>query len=129
MKTPFRVIVAGGRHYQDYALTVQALDHYLQEKLKTHAVIVVSGGASGADALGERYAKERGLACERFPAEWDKYGKSAGYRRNTQMAEVADVLVAFWDGASRGTGHMIDIARDRGLPTRVVRYDQYEGGN
>lgn len=128
MKTPFRVIVAGGRHYEDYGTTREVLDYYLHEKLKTHAVIVISGGARGADALGERYAEERGLACERFPADWDAYGKSAGYRRNVQMAEVADVLVAFWNGSSRGTKHMIDIAGERGLPTRVVRYDQYQGG-
>ena len=122
MKPPFRVIVAGGRHYEDYATAKQVLDYYLHKKVLTHEVIIVSGGASGADALGDRYAREHGLGCERFPADWDAYGKSAGYRRNVQMAEVADVLVAFWDGSSRGTKHMIDIAGERGLPARVVRY-------
>ena len=58
-----------------------------------------------------------------YPAQWDKYGKRAGYRRNEQMAEVADGLIAFWDGQSKGTKHMIDIMTEKNLPTKVVRYD------
>ena len=59
-----------------------------------------------------------------FPADWDKHGKSAGYKRNLEMAENADALIAFWDGESRGTKHMIDIAKEKNLLTRIIRYDE-----
>lgn len=117
---PFRVIVAGGRTFQNYELLKSSLDHLLRNRLP--AVTIVSGTASGADTLGERWAQERGLSVARYPADWNRYGKSAGYRRNEQMAQNADALVAFWDGESRGTMHMINIARQRGLLVRVVKY-------
>ena len=59
------------------------------------------------------------IPCEKYPADWDKYGKSAGYRRNEQMADNADSLIALWDGRSRGTKHMIDIAHRKGLKVYV----------
>lgn len=83
-------------------------------------VEIVSGAARGADALGERYAAERGLAVKQFPADWDRYGRSAGYRRNAEMAEYADAAVVFWDGKSKGSKHMINLAKEKGLPVRVV---------
>ena len=60
---------------------------------------------------------------EIYPAQWKKFGKRAGYRRNEQMAEVADALIAFWDGSSRGTKHMIDIMNEKNLLVRVVEYE------
>lgn len=57
-----------------------------------------------------------------MPADWDLYGKSAGFKRNVQMAEYADALVAFWDGASSGTKHMIETAQKMGLDVRVKKY-------
>lgn len=72
---------------------------------------VISGGALGADKLGENWAKTNSIPCEIYPADWDKHGKSAGYKRNQEMAEKAEALIAIWDGESRGTKHMIDIAR------------------
>jgi len=91
--------------------------------LKNHPkCTIVSGTAGGADRLGERYAKDHNLECIRMPANWDLHGKSAGYRRNEQMACIADACVCFWDGKSRGTTHMIDLAKKKGLHVRVVRY-------
>lgn len=80
---------------------------------------VVSGCARGADTLGERWAHDNNIPVRRFPADWDTHGSRAGYLRNIQMAEYADALVAVWDGRSKGTGHMIDIARKRGLHIHV----------
>jgi hypothetical protein len=80
---------------------------------------VISGCARGADSLGERWAEDRGVPIIRFPAEWDKYGKSAGYRRNAEMAEVGEALIAIWDGKSRGTEMMINLARQKGLAVFV----------
>lgn len=118
----YKVIIAGGRYFSDYALLQEKCDYYLSNKLKTHNVIIVSGHASGADSLGERYAQDHGLACDIHPADWDKHGKAAGPIRNAEMAEVADALIAFWDGQSRGTANMISLAKSKGLSVDVVRY-------
>ena len=95
------------------------MDFYLQNQSE---VEIVSGGARGADSLGEQYARERGFKLSVFRAEWNKYGKSAGYRRNEQMALYADAVVVFWDGVSKGSKHMIDIAMRQGIKVRVVRF-------
>ena len=117
----FRLIVAGGRDFHDYQYLRSSLDYLLQNI--TDEIQIVCGMARGADRLGERYAKERGFSVAYFPADWDRYGRSAGIRRNVQMAENADALVAFWDGASRGTRHMIKTAKDHGLPVRIKKYE------
>ncbi len=122
-KQIFKVIVAGGREFNDYGLLCQACDRMLSQKHQTHDIVIISGTARGADTLGERYAQERGYAVERFPADWEHAGKSAGFIRNRQMADVADALIAFWDGNSRGTQNMIDLARLKPLPFRVVRFN------
>ena len=118
---PIRLIVAGGREFTDYART----EAYLKTALrKRHAseVTVVCGLARGADTMGLQFAREYGIAVEEFPADWAKYGKSAGYKRNAQMAYDATHLVAFWDGKSKGTKHMIDIATAEGLYVKVIKY-------
>ena len=97
------------------------MDEFLKQANRKD-IEIVSGTAMGADRLGERYAKENGYKLKRFPAEWDKYGKSAGYRRNAEMAKYADACVVFWDGVSRGTKHMIDLANREGLVLKIVRF-------
>jgi len=119
----YRVIVAGSRHFNNYKMLCERLDRILSEKLKTHNVIIVSGMARGADNMGERYARERKLLVHRYPAEWDKYGKSAGHKRNRQMAENADACVAFWANGSRGTASMIKIATELALDLRTIKID------
>lgn len=116
----YRVIVAGSRSVCDERLIFRKLDKLLSNKLGKEDIQIVSGAARGVDQTGEKYAASRGLDCIRFPADWEKYGKRAGYLRNEQMAENADALVAFWDGQSRGTKHMIEIAKTRGLAVRIV---------
>ena len=130
MRPTYSVIIAGGRTFNDYDLLAQSCDHYLSDKFDTHNIEIVSGTANGADKLGELYSAEIELAeitknsLKRFPANWDKYGNSAGYKRNKQMAKHADALIAFWDGASRGTMHMINIMNDLDKPVRVVKYKE-----
>lgn len=119
----FKVVIAGSRGFSNYKLLKEQCNKYLREKRRTCNIIIVSGHARGADTLGERYAQDEGFALEVYPAQWKKLGKQAGYRRNEQMAEVADALIAFWDGESKGTKHMIDIMNNKGLPTKVVNYD------
>lgn len=116
----FRVIIAGGRSFSDYERLKRVMGHLLSKT--TEEIAIVCGMARGADSLGEQYAKEKGYEVMRFPADWKGLGKSAGYKRNEQMAQNADALVAFWDGQSRGTKHMIDLACKYGLKVRVVKY-------
>ena len=122
----YRVIIAGCRDFDDYALLKERCNDYLCEKMETHNVIIVSGHASGADALGERFAEEHGLQCEIHPADWGKYGRSAGPIRNAEMAEVSDALIAFWDGLNPGTRSMIELARKKGLQVSVVYFTDKE---
>ena len=111
----FRVIIAGSRDFSDYDALKSYADAKLSNISRRDSIEVVSGCARGADTLGERYAEERGYGIKKFPADWNRYGKSAGYLRNVEMAEYADALIAFWDGKSKGTEHMIRIAKNRGL--------------
>ena len=120
-----RIIVAGSRAFNDYDILETTLLDYLKEN--NDNVTIISGAARGADQLGERFARQHGYNLKCFPAQWDVYGRSAGPIRNKDMAEYAaeecGVLFAFWDGKSRGTKSMIDLAKKYGLEVHVVRYD------
>jgi len=118
----FKIVVAGGREFSDYELLKAKMDSLIKAKSLTHEVIIISGTAKGADMLGERYADDHKLNIMKFPAQWELHGKSAGYKRNVQMSTVADAVVVFWDGKSKGSKHMVDISKAAGLPLRVVRY-------
>lgn len=83
--------------------------------------VVISGCAAGVDLLGEQWAKENGIPIEKFPAEWNKFGKSAGPIRNGQMANAAEALIAVWDGSSSGTKNMIEQATKKGLKVSVFQ--------
>lgn len=119
--TKYKVIIAGCRDFADYELLKEECDFYLQNQ-KPEDIVIVSGHASGADALGEHYALERDLQLETYTADWKAHGRAAGPIRNAQMASVAHALIAFWDGKSRETKNMIDTATKRGLQVAVVRY-------
>ena len=123
MTNDYRVIIAGCRNFYNYVTLKDRCEYYLQNKMQTHNVIIVSGHASGADSLGEKFAADHNLQCELHPADWERHGKAAGPIRNAEMAEVADALIAFWDGQSRGTKSMIDLAKRKGLQGAGVRYD------
>lgn len=116
-----KLIIAGGRDFTDVNRIIRALKKVIIKHGKNN-IEVVSGGARGADKAGEVAARKLGLKVKQFPAKWEKYGKSAGYRRNEEMADYATHVVAFWDGKSRGTKHMIDIAKKRGMPLYVGKY-------
>lgn len=116
-----RIIIAGMRTFTDYNRVKRAMFRFAP----LHDVEIISGTAEGADKLGERFAAEYGLPLKRFPANWDKFGKAAGPIRNAQMAQYAaeeeGILVAFWDGQSKGTKSMINEAGKRGLHVIIER--------
>jgi len=113
-----KVIIAGSRTITNYTLIAQAI------KLSNFQISeIVSGTARGVDRLGERYAKEHKIPIKQFPADWDKWGKQAGYIRNQAMARYADALIAIWDGSSKGTKHMVKEMRLSSKPIFLVVYD------
>ena len=116
----FRVIIAGGRDFDNYPELAKVMDQLLVNV--TDEIVIVCGMAKGADRLGEQYGKERGYSIRYFPADWDGQGWRAGFLRNEEMAKNADALVAFWDGQSHGTKHMIETAQKYKLDIRVKRY-------
>ena len=119
-KPEFRVIIAGTRDFSDYQLLRDKCDAILSSKRQDSNIIIISGTARGADRLGERYARERGFQLRQFPADWMNDEKKAGPIRNAKMADNADALIAFWDGQSRGTKNMIEIAKRKGLVLRTI---------
>ena len=123
-KEDFKVIIAGTRDFADYELLKEKCDAILSSKKMDYNIVIVSGTARGADRLGERYARERGYRIDRYPADWDRDGSSAGPIRNALMADNAHALIAFWDGRSRGTMNMIDTAKAKGLMVRIVNYQR-----
>jgi predicted Rossmann fold nucleotide-binding protein DprA/Smf involved in DNA uptake len=114
-----RTIIAGSRGLGNLAL-FQALDRC---PWTSEITTVISGAARGIDESGELWARHKGKALERYPADWNS-GRAAGYRRNLKMAGKAEALLAVWDGRSSGTKHMIDIATAKGL--RVFVYTPSE---
>jgi hypothetical protein len=115
------VIIAGGRDFTDRDLLFTKMDQLLIS-YAWKDITIVSGCARGADSLAIEYAMSRKTELVYCPADWDTHGKRAGYIRNSHMATLATHLVAFHDGKSRGTQMMIEIAREVGLATRVIRY-------
>lgn len=115
----FRVIIAGSRTFENYRMAKETLDKVFSKHWPT---AIVCGEAKGADTLGKRYAMDRGIPVDSYPADWVNHGKQAGYIRNEQMADNADALIAFWNGTSSGTKHMIDTAKKRNLQVRVINF-------
>lgn len=114
-----KLLIAGSRDFKDYKLlSIYCKEYDISE--------IVSGTARGADLFGERYAKEHNIPIKRFPADWNKYGKRAGYLRNVDMGEYCDCALIFWDEKSRGAKHMIDIMDKSNKPYRVVYYNNVE---
>lgn len=132
----FKIIIAGSRSFNNYALLQCTLRSFLIN-YNYFTVQIVCGGAPGADSLGERWAKEHNVSIRYFFAEWsnlnppckikinrrgERYNALAGFNRNHKMGLYADALVAFWDGVSSGTKDMINCANNRNLQVRVIRY-------
>lgn len=120
----FKVIIAGSRGFNDFNLLKEKCDLILRNK--TTDIEIVSGGAYGADLLGEEYAKHRGYKIRRFIPDWKNLGKKAEILRNCEMGDYADALICFWDGESRGSKQMIEYAKSKGLKVRVIYYNKGE---
>lgn len=107
-----KLIIAGSRTVFANIIEITSL----LEHFKLIPTEIISGTARGIDMCGEDFAKYSKLPCKRFPADWDQFGKSAGYRRNIQMGEYADALLLIWDGKSKGSFNMKQIMNQLGKP-------------
>ena len=121
-KEIYRIIIAGGRDFDDYSLLQSKCLPIIERQMVNHDVIIMSAHAKGADLLGEMFAEEHGLKLKVYPADWKAHYRSAGFRRNEQMGDIANGLIAFWDGESHGTKHMIEYARSKEVDVNVFRY-------
>lgn len=118
--TNIKLAVVGSRNFNDYDLLVSHIDKIAS----THNIIlIVSGGAIGADKLGEQYAKKNNIPTQIFFPNWKKYGRSAGIIRNKDIIESADFVIAFWDGKSSGTLNSINLAKKLGKELEIVHFD------
>lgn len=121
----FYCLIVGSRTFTDYELFSRKVDYLLQNYKD---IVIVSGGAKGADTLAKKYAKERKYKYIEFPADWNTYGKSAGYIRNEQMHKFLFEhnprgCIAFWDGKSKGTKHNFGLVKKYNTPIKIVRVD------
>lgn len=111
------IVIAGGRDFTNIVVAYKCI-----AELVTDNDIIISGHASGADTIGELYARDNNLKYELYPADWNKYGRSAGPIRNEQMAKIADRVIVFWDGKSRGTKSMISLAQKYNCELYIFDY-------
>lgn len=146
-----KIIIAGSREFNNYSKVLESFSQlllYLRDKdylISRDNLEIISGGAGGADALGEKLARNHEIPLKIFPAEWDnfdvdaceirynRYGKPynvlAGLNRNVEMAKYAQdsslgILMAFWDGKSHGTKHMINAARKHELLVKIYKVEE-----
>ena len=117
-----RIIVAGGRDFNNYEILNKVLSYKINPQYDT----IISGKARGADSLGAEWAYKNSVPIKYFPAYWETYGKGAGFIRNTEMGEYADMLIAFWDGKSKGTAHMIKTMKMNKKPYLIFNYQGEE---
>jgi predicted Rossmann fold nucleotide-binding protein DprA/Smf involved in DNA uptake len=109
-----KIGIVGSRTFNDYLFMKQILDRFFPCNK------IISGGAKGADSLAAKYAKESNIELKEFLPDWNRYGKSAGFKRNKQIVDASDIIVAFWDGESRGTANTISLAHEQNKT--VYRY-------
>lgn len=115
-----KLAIIGGREFNDYSLLVNVMGQFFSGENKPHHI--VSGGAKGADSLGARYAKENNIALTEYRPDWKTYGMRAGFLRNETIISDCDMVLAFWDGVSRGTGHSLSLAKKQKKDTIIIYF-------
>jgi hypothetical protein len=113
-----KLAIIGSRDFDDYLLMKKELEFFIPK-----IQMIISGGARGADKLSERLAAEFNIPIKIYEAEWDKYGKRAGYIRNELIINDCDAVIAFWDGKSKGTKHSLDLANKQNKATKIIYFN------
>ena len=109
-----KTVIAGCRNYNDYEEAKKFLDKCFLHFVGQKQIIIFSGGCKGADEIGEKYAEDNGFELKQFYADWRKYGRAAGPKRNEEMVKQCDLVICFWDGKSKGTKSLIQFAKKYG---------------
>lgn len=111
--------IVGSRTFSDYELMCKQLEK-IKARLGIDIDTIISGGAKGADSLGARYARDNDIGLIEHLPEWEKHGKGAAFIRNSLIVRDSDIIIAFWDGESRGTQHTLTLADKKHVPYKVV---------
>ena len=114
-----KIIIAGSRTFKDYEFLKKKCDDLIEDR---DNILIISGGAQGADLLGEKYAREKGFRIKRFMAKWERYGNRAGFMRNEEMAIFGDVVIIFNVDKSKGSTHMKKCAMRHGLVIKEYNF-------
>ena len=120
-----KIVIGGCRDYNNYELFKSHLDEIIESE--KDEIIIISGHCSGVDLMGERYAEENSFKVEIFLPEWEKYGRAAGPIRNRKMVNTSDIVIAFWDGKSKGTKSLISYAEKVGK--ELIKIDIKKGAS
>jgi hypothetical protein len=116
-----KVAIIGSRGFTDYVAFCEALRPFNDNQCYGWPwTEVISGGARGVDSLAAQWAAEEGLKLTELKADWDRYGKRAGFLRNVDIIAAADMVIAFWDGVSKGTKHSIGLAHKARKPILII---------
>ena len=116
-----KIAIVGGRNFKDYESMKTTLELFFEEN-NISCSSVISGGARGADTLAEKFAEENSLEMIVFKPDYEKFGRAATLKRNTQIIENADTVFAFWNGLSRGTYDSIKKAEKLSKKLIIVNY-------
>jgi len=111
-----KIAVIGSRSFNDFGLLKQILDGFSEISM------IVSGGAKGTDQLAAQYAFTRSIPTIIFNPNWSVHKKGAGHRRNELIIKESDLILAFWDGNSKGTSNTIELSKKLGKPIRIVHF-------
>ena len=117
-----KVIVAGGRDFNDEDFMIESINSLIDTGVIPEPFTLICGMARGADLLAHSILSDNNFPIEEYPADWNKYGKRAGFIRNEQMGDIADAAIIFWDEVSRGTRHMKEYMQILGKPVYVFYY-------
>lgn len=113
-----KIIIAGSRDMKPSFAIEKQIDKIISSL--GSKIVIISGTARGSDHYGEEYAYKRKYEIEKYPANWEEYGKSAGYIRNNEMALIADMAIVIWDGKSKGSKHMIEAMKKLDKRVEVI---------
>ena len=110
-----KIAIIGSRTFNDYTLLQKTLELY-----KSKITLIVSGAAHGADSLGEKWAINNNIQTLIFPANWNMYGKRAGFIRNKDIIKNSEYIIAFWDGKSKGTAHSLSLCKKYNKSYKII---------
>lgn len=115
-----KLAIIGSRTFNDYEFLKATVDRIIKEK-NLNVGLIISGGAKGVDNLAHRYSDEKQLEIKRYNAEWGKYGRAAGLKRDFEIIDDCNMCIAFWDGKSRGSKHSIDLCSKQNKKCIIIQ--------